>query len=267
MLAPPIDAATGSLRSAGVSAASEAWCSVVYRPFQPKLSGRYPFRADGDDAALADVAELFRPAGALWGFYDEKLKADLPRAGRSFQFAKSLGRDAPFRPELIGFLEHAQEITDALFPAGSAEPRVQFSVRIRPTPGVAVVWLEVDGQRFDYRNGPEEWHRLAWPGPNRGAGAFLRVRTASGQEESFQQEGEWGLFRLLEAGAVKPQGSGSAFTTSWPLPTLNTSVVIDFRPDRTDSPFLSARGGRFLGPFRSGALPPASLGRGGGECP
>jgi type VI secretion system protein ImpL len=268
LLWPPIEAAGRSVRAHVVSDAGEAWCAEVYRPFHPKLAGHYPFRAGGDDAALADLGEFFRPGGALWTFYDEKLKDEVPRAGRSFQFAKRLGTAVPFRPELRGFLESAQLITDALFPGGSTEPKVEFSVRIRPTPGVAVVWLEVDGQRLDYRNGPEEWHRLTWPGPNRGRGAYLRVRTAAGREESFQQDGEWGLFRLLEAGAVKGQPGTSAFTASWALPTLNASVVVDFKPDRSETPFFGARYGarRFLAPFRTGGLPPGDIGGGGGGC-
>ena len=268
LLWPPIEAAGRSARDQVVSGAGEAWCAEVYRSFHSKLAGRYPFRADGEDAALADLGEFFRPGGALWTFYREKLKDEVPRAGRSFQFAKRLGTEVPFRPELKGFLERAQLITDALFPGGGAEPKVEFSVRIRPTPGVAVVWLEVDGQRVDYRNGPEEWHRLAWPGQNRGGGAYLRVRTAAGREESFRQEGEWGLFRLLDASTVKGQPGTSAFTASWALPTLNAAVVVDFKPDRSETPFFGARSGarRFLEPFRTGGLPPADIGRGGGGC-
>ena len=58
--------------------------------------------------------------------------------------------------------------------------------------------LEADGQRVEYRNGPEEWQRIVWTGKI--PGASLRARFDDGREERIQRDGEWGLFRLLEAG-------------------------------------------------------------------
>lgn len=266
LLWPPIDAASRATAAESAGNAARGWCTAVASPFRQRLEGRYPFRADGHDASLSDVAEFFRPGGQLWGFYDQALKGDVQRAGDGFQFAKHLGGVSGFQPEILAYLDRAQEVTQTMFSNGVAEPRVQVSARIRPTPGVAVVWLEVDGVRFDYRNGPEEWHRLTWPGQVKGAS--LRARTASGQEEVVQQEGDWGLFRLMEAGKAKP-GAGQDFSVTWALPSLGASVTIDFHPDRSDTPFFGSRkhgGGRFLAPFRVPLTPPAEIGKSGASC-
>ncbi len=268
LLWPPINAASNATAQEAAGGAARAWCTSVAGPYRQRLEGRYPFRADGGDASLSDVTEFFRPGGELWGFYDQYLRSDVPRGGDGFQFAKQLGGATGFQTGLLGYLERAQDVTQVLFSPGVVEPRVQLTARIRPTPGVAVVWLEVDGQKLDYRNGPEEWHRLAWPGPSRGQGASLRARAASGQEEIVQQEGDWGLFRLMEAGRVRGE-AGKDLSVTWNLPSLGTEITIDFHPERADTPFFGTRkrrGGKFLAPFRSGLLPPAEIGRGAPAC-
>jgi type VI secretion system protein ImpL len=268
LLWPPLDAASGDAVRKGAEGASNDWCATVAQPFRRSLAGRYPFAPGGEDAALADVAEFFRPGGVVWGFYDQALKTDVQRAGEGFKFARQLGGHSGFRGELLTFLERAQEVSRSMFPAGSPEPKVELSVRIRPTPGVAVVILDVDGQRFEYRNGPEEWFRVSWPGKGKSSGASLRARTSAGREEVVQQDGEWGLFRLVEAGKLKGEPGMRDFAVSWPLPSLGTSLTVDFRPARSESPFFGARRGkaRLLAPFRAGVQPPAVIGKAGGAC-
>jgi type VI secretion system protein ImpL len=267
LLWPPLDAASGDAVKKGAEGASNEWCATVFQPFKRSLHARYPFAPGGEDAALADVTEFFRPAGVVWGFYDQALKTDIQRAGEGFKFARHLGGQSGFRGDLLTFLERAQDVTRSLFPAGATEPRVEVSARIRPTPGVAVVVLEVDGQRFEYRNGPEEWYRVTWPGKGK-TGASLRARTSSGREEVVQQDGEWGLFRLIEAGKLKGEPGARDFTVTWPLAALGATLTVDFRPARSESPFFGARRAkaRLLGAFRAGTQPPAVIGKTGGGC-
>jgi type VI secretion system protein ImpL len=131
-----------------------------------------------------------------------------------------------------------------------------------------VVIVEVDGQRFEYRNGPEEWFRVVWPGKGKASGASFRARTSSGREEVVQQDGEWGLLRLIESGKLKGEPGARDFTVSWPLPSLGASLTVDFRPARSESPFFGARRGkaRLLGSFRAGVQPPAVIGKAGAGC-
>jgi type VI secretion system protein ImpL len=267
LLWPPIEEATRELRDGATDEVARRWCSAVVKPWNDTVGRRYPFTREGEDASLADVADFYRPGGGrLWGFYGESLKSAVPRAGDGFQFGKQLGGTS-LRPDLLPFLQHAQEVTTVLFPQGSSEPQVAFSVRVRPTPRIAAVFLEVDGQRIEYRNGPEEWHKLTWPGKS--PGASLRVRAADGQEEVLQRDGEWGLFRLLEAGSVKGEPRGLEFSMAFPLQALGASITIDFRPVRSESPFFGSRRGgrRLLEPFRAAGAPPGQIGRSGSACP
>jgi type VI secretion system protein ImpL len=265
---PPIDAAEDFRWAEEVRLTSAKWCFEVALWYRDNLAGRYPFDRDSrDDEALGDVAAFFRPGtGLLWKFYAESLSRFVQRAGDGFQFVRASDRTPPFRSELLQFLRRAQDVTAALFPPGTAAPGVAVSLRIRPTPRIAAVFLDLDGQHIEYRNGPEEWHRVAWPGEGKAPGASLRVRAAGGADETVVRDGDWSFFRLLEAGAVRTEAGTRDFTVAFPMQTLGATIVIDVRPNRSETPFFAARrsaNARFLEPFRGLTAP---VGIGGSPC-
>jgi type VI secretion system protein ImpL len=240
MLWPPIDAASLSSSQAIAMGAGRVWCSEVYEPYMRTIAGRYPFSRNGHDLGVADFAAFYQSGGVLWAFYDEVLANYLPRQGDRFQFDQQrLGRN--FSAALPRFLMRSRDITNSFFPAGATEPRVDFDIRIRPSPRVATQVVNIGGKAVEYHNEPEQWQRMSWPGENPAAGALIEIRGGSGMRERVHQEGEWGLFHLLEAGSVTTGGGGRVFTVVWRLRTQDVDITIDFRPVRADSPFFGVR--------------------------
>ena len=77
-------------------------------PYARTLHNRYPFSASGQDAALSDVADFYRPTrGAVWAFYTEALTGDIARQGDQYDFVTRLGSDMSdnWRPELRSFYQ------------------------------------------------------------------------------------------------------------------------------------------------------------------
>lgn len=263
LLWPPILAASSSSTAALAGARGTEWCSAVARPFGSTLRGRYPFDRDGQDAPLADFGAFYKPTGGiLWSFYDTVLARDISRAGGRFSTTSSDGVGSAYGAPLITFLERSQAISDAMFPPGSGDPKVDFEVRIRPTPGVATTTLTIDGQRYEYRNGPEQWFAMHWPGEDQ-HGATLRIRGAA-IEESFEQSGDWGFFRLLDAGVARANPSDRTLSVAYRVENQGVDVVIDVRAARTQNPFVVGASGRLFETFRgSGANAPRSIASGG----
>lgn len=268
LLWPPIEGASLSTTKAVAGGKGLAWCNEVVVPFDRTLRGKYPFDASGHDAALTDLADFYKPDGVLWTFYQEKLADDVQRVGDRFEFSTRLGGQAGFSEALLGFLARSHEITTVLFPPGAKEPLVEFEVRIRPSPGVASITFELDGQVVKAQNEPDRWHKLRWPGEGR-KGAAIRVKGAQNLSETIRQDGDFGLFRLLEAGTVSASLSSRVFSVTWPLGSRSgVTITFDFRPLRTEAPFfgLSRRGGmKLFQSFRGGGVyPPHAIARGGG---
>ncbi len=271
LLSPPINLALRDARSGvPVRTVAAAWCDLVAKPFQDGLGSRYPFARTGPDAAMADVAEFFRPEkGVVWGLYKKTLEGTVQRSGDGFRFADGAA-EAGYRPELLTFLRQAQEITTGLFPEGAQDPSVSFSVRVRPTSRIATAFLQVDGQSFEYGNGSEEWHAIAWPNKSAGGsrGATLRVRATDGTEETIQREGDFGFLRLLEEGSLEGDPGGRDFAIMFQM-AFGANVVVDFRMDRSEPLFFGTHGGnqaRLLDAFRSFPPIPPSIGTATASC-
>jgi len=255
LTSPPLEEAYRVVTGAQKSEALRNFCNGVGEPFRA-LSKRYPFAPVPAEAPLADVADFFRPkTGQIWAFFDANMKTNVVRAGD--RFLNPAGEHV-YPPDVIGYLGRANDVTRALFPPSSNDPQVPFSVHIHPVPKLASVSLTVDGDTFEYRNGPEEWRSFKWPSPGKTPGASIRVRDPRGKVEVIQQDGDWGLLRLFEQGTVH-SSSPAMFTLSWRVPTLDSEVLIDVKPVRGESPFTPGQGSRkssFLAVFRGPGLVP-----------
>lgn len=260
----PIPAVGAVVMGEKCKAVQQDWCAKV-APFIRNLASRYPFNRNGDDVDLSELAQFYQPqAGKLWAFVNESLGGEVEQSGNSFKFASKPGRCGELKPILLTFLNKSKELANALFPPGAQGPSVPFSVQLQPNPKLATVWLTIDGEKIGgYLGGPPQWYSLVWPG--RTPGASLRVRDIDQREELVQQGGAWGVFRLLEAGRLKNEPAGNDFAMSWNLPALGSSVSIDFKASRGESPFLGGKQGgvqKLLGMFRApGVIPPQSIGK------
>ncbi|MET0344306.1 MAG: type VI secretion system membrane subunit TssM [Polyangiales bacterium] len=265
LLMPPLLAARVATSGDLARQRSESWCTDVVAPFARTLAGRYPFVRGGRDATLADLVAFYRPMqGIVWSAYEALLAHDLQRSGEHFVTRPGAPLARRYRAQLPSFLQRAQAIARALFPEPGGPPRVAFDVRVRPTPGVASIALDVDGQRVDFHNGPERWVALHWPGDGPTRGATLRVRGAD-VDETIAQEGEWGLFRLLESGTVEARAGEPHFGVRFRLRTQR-DVVLEVRPARAEQPLLGP-GGEPLEVFRArGVEAPRDIAEGVRGC-
>ncbi|MSP25219.1 MAG: type VI secretion system membrane subunit TssM [Myxococcales bacterium] len=232
------------LKSAG-GAASGLWEVEVWPQYRDHVQNRYPFNmASRRDASFEDVLKFFRPKeGTLWGFYEANLKDYHNRVGHKFIPATHLAgvaparRFTPFNANLYNCLERADEITDALFPKG-AEPRLEFSVNLTTvSPIVSEIVFELDGKKRSYRNEKEFWHAFTWPGEAEPS-ASIRIRGAGGLDEEIKREGQWGLWRLLEAGRhTATKDDDKLFRVEWQMSAPPVVVVMEIRPKRANHPF------------------------------
>lgn len=273
LLWPPLQASAASWSGDQARRSGAGWCSAVAGPFGRALRGRYPFVKGASDAALDDFDAFYRPDGSLWGFVSSTLGGVVTREGTRFKAVQRLG-DAgasAYSRSVLPFLEQSHRITSTFYPLGSKAPRIDFQVRIKPTPWIARTALSVGGKTVQYGTGPELWQELSWPGEQPMQGAAFTLSGVNLAGNRIEEPGVWGLMRLLERGKVE-RTSDQTFRVEWPvdLHQGRFQVVMEFRPNRVDSPFFgptTAGSPRLLGVLRQLATaPPPQLTASGAPC-
>ena len=100
-------------------------------------------------------------------------------------------------------VEDARHIRETFFRPGSRDPEVQF--RLTPlslSAKAARFTLELDGETFEYRHGPERGFAAKWPGKSPGPAA-VTFEVPGGGRPNLVAHGPWAWFRLLQSARIE----------------------------------------------------------------
>jgi type VI secretion system protein ImpL len=173
-------------------------CNAVVR-------GRYPFSpGSGLDVPLADFGRLFGYGGLFETFFKDNLAALVDTTRRPWSWrAGADGASLGVSVAMLREFEAAQQIRESFFRPGAQLPELHFTlIPVALDAGATRFLLEVDGQQFEYRHGPQTSRPASWPGPNPGASA-ASFEDRSGGHPNVAYQGPWALFRLLDSGHLQ----------------------------------------------------------------
>jgi type VI secretion system protein ImpL len=174
----------------------------VLRECRELLEGRYPLRRDSaDDVPLQDFGRVLGYGGTFDTFFRTHLAALVDTSRTPWQWregAAAIGGS----PAMLRQFQQAQRIREVYFKPGTQVPEARFNL----TPGsldVAVTrfGLDLDGQRFEYRHGPQQSSPLTWPGGAVGQVA-ITFEERSGGSPNVVKQGPWAWFRMLDQAQV-----------------------------------------------------------------
>ncbi len=248
LLMNPITLAWGNVVKDAGAAAGASWQASVWQKWHEKLEGKYPFANSPSDAGLNDFLDFFAPGdGVLWAFYDESLKATLDRNGTHFAPSRRFRSSISYTSDFLDVcLRRGAQFTSVLYPPKTDHAAVAFEVNVHSvSPSIAEIVIEVDGASHTYRNEPEQWLPVVWPGKGQ-HGARLRVRGSGGLNEELSRPGDFGLFRLVDLADIKPGRAGGAqdgtptLVATWDLRAAREKAVVslDLRPSRNENPLV-----------------------------
>ena len=260
ILRPPFDAVRGVVEKGQGEGLGGSWCSAVYIPFHEQVKDKYPFNRKGYDLPIGEFAAWFGPdQGPIWEFYNASLAARIQKNGNVFNIVDA-GNAATlsYNTQLPPFLTQVGDIGSVMFPPGSATPKFEFEVQIDGTPGVSEITLKVDGQEVTYRNGPQSWKPMTWPGAEGDPGASIRAK-GLGKNGDVVRKGDWGFWHLLEEATVSGSAGQQVYSIKWDLTDQQVGIItIRLRPRRNETPLFGvpARGQRkFMGLFSTLKVP------------
>jgi type VI protein secretion system component VasK len=205
--APPTGAALAQRRRE-LNERGRALCADM----EPVLA-KFPLNPDArEEVTLAELKDLFAPGtGKLWALQQEQLRGTLEKQGAAWVVRADA--PVPLSAPFVGFFNRAAQVSAALFPEGSPEPRVELSVRAVLSGRQRNVILTIGSQRAEFGRGTTSPAKMTWPS---GRGASLVVRQDRGalpdRNHTIEtRPGDWALFRVF-ARANKVQGGRAEWT-------------------------------------------------------
>jgi type VI secretion system protein ImpL len=201
------DSTTAAVRGGARNTLEARYQQDVARECTTVVDGRYPFvPTSAVDVPLADFGRLFGYGGVYDTFFRSEL-ADLVDTSRSEWAWRSDATGASVGGSLgmLRQFEAAEHIRETFFRIGSQMPEVRFTVTLTYLDVAASKFqIELDGQMFENRHGPERPLPAVWPGPMPGAAAAT-IEDAAGARPNIVFKGPWAAFRLIDAGVPQRQ--------------------------------------------------------------
>jgi type VI secretion system protein ImpL len=194
LLKSPAERVTGLIsgelsaqKRAGAASAANDAAKAFCTQAQPVLD-KFPFSRATEQATRAELTKLFKPTGGdISQFFDQLVASSvLARQGGTYRAASGA---AP-TPALLQFVRASSAITDALFPNGASEPRIQFEIRPHMQ-GMVPVTMTFGEETRQLTRGDEQPMRATWRFGDKSSIVFSR-------QGSNRQEvpGPWAPFKM-----------------------------------------------------------------------
>lgn len=183
----------GRLTAGKKEAERAAFCKAI----APALT-KYPFNpASASEATLIEVSNVFAPVtGEVWKYQQASLGELTARAGGRWDQRPDVQKPR-VTPEMLAFLTRAQQLTDVFFPAGSQQPRLQYTLRPVPKQDVGIKF-EIDGTVMNSKESSIQ-KTFDWPARASAAPGASGSEIGGPIETGFgKYSGLWGVFRLFQ---------------------------------------------------------------------
>lgn len=206
------------------------WTEQIY-PKARALEAGYPF-VKGGQASVADLSAFLNPAsGHLMSFFKTRLANSFEGAPGSWKPKGS----APFSfsDDFVKYLNDSARLSAALFPSNGQQPAVSYELVVQPVPN-AVTKITIDGTSLEAQATSPATVKFTWPSEKGVSGAQIIV-TSEGTELAPQSfSGEWGLFKMFDAGS--PVKSDGGYKLTWNVGSVTVQATL--RPGSTaNNPF------------------------------
>lgn len=239
---------------------NKTWQAQVVEPFQKTLADKYPF-APGSriEATGAEIGQVFGPEGAVAKFVNASMGPLVVRRGDVLSPRTWADIGITLAPQAVqsfpGWV--APLSSNGVASPTSSGPQTVFQLQATPAPGTTEYTIEIDGQQLRYRNTPPVWFNMVHPGPGT-SGARITAVTFDGRTvELFNEPGQFGLKRMIEA-AAKKRKDGGVHELRWGSGAVSVAVDLKITSSAEANAGGSAAGSQG---FKGMRLPVTIVGR------
>ena len=203
----------------------------------------FPFQWNSTtDASLDELTGMIDPAkGALWRFQAQSLAEFVAKEGSVWK-SKDPAKKPQVTQDMLAFLNRAQSLADAFYPAGATQPRVYYTLRQKLDSRFkdTTLELEIDGQNYPFTSFQKQFSWPSGPG-SKDLGAKARIKTGAVAFTFASRPGLWGIFKIMGDAEPRPLG---AKTVEWKYSSGGLGRREPIEPAPVDLDIVSFPGGQ-----------------------
>lgn len=194
---------------------------------------KYPFQPKSlEDTSLDELSGLFAPVnGAIWKFCSGSLAELVVKEGSQWK-PKDPAKKPQLTGEMLTFLNRAEAVTEAFFPAGATSPKLNYSLRpvLDAAFGGSFLELQIDGRIYQLNSALRK--EFTWPPPESAkARAIAGLRAGLVFASFADRSGLWAVFRIM--GDAEPRGLNSAMV-EWRDSQVGAKAPIEPAPVKVE---------------------------------
>ncbi len=209
---------------------NSAWSGEMARYCRRAFSNRYPLIKDStNDANLSDFARFFGPQGMMDSFIAKHLSPFVDTTVTPWQARSASGVSLGISGSTLQQFERADRIREAFFPGNSAVPKIRFEMRaVKLTKAARHVLFKLGEEKeLLYRHVDTRWKPMEWPPPDGLMQALVEFKPVSGSARPrIKKEGDWALFRLIDAGRLSGTGRSELYRLSFSADGLEAQFEV-----------------------------------------
>lgn len=204
----PLNQAWQTVLQPSAASLNSQWQASIVTSWRGAFDGRYPFAATRSDASLPMLGQFIRAdSGRIDQFLTRQLGGVLHKEGNRWVPDKVNSQGLRFNPAFLQAVNQLSQLADILYTDGGMG--IRFELMGKPVRDVVETTFNLDGQKLRYFNQMESWQSFNWPGATDKPGVMLTWTSVNGGANLFADEqGNWGLIRLLEKAAITPLDDG-----------------------------------------------------------
>jgi type VI secretion system protein ImpL len=251
----PLDQTWQAVVQPAAASLNDIWRNSILADWNRTFGGRYPFADSENDASLPEMARFMRPDnGVIAQFVMTQLAGVVERQGDHWGAAQGADQGKlRLDPGFLEGLNRLMRVSTVLFPSGDAH--IRFDLRGVATPGITDMRIVLPGNELHYFNQREEWVPFEWPGQALENRSHLEWQTErGGLRSAIDEQGRFGLIRLLERAKVSPQDNARYLLTWTPDATTGIALNVQLRSEAGKGPLDVLQLRHFALPMRIFAI-------------
>jgi type VI secretion system protein ImpL len=181
-----------------------------------QISGKYPFNPkSSEEVSIDQFNAVFAPkTGALWTFFDNnKMSQFIAKQGAKYQSTSS--GTVNINPAFLEFFNHAADVTETFFPAGSPSPKFAYTLKAMPSNLEGVI-LKVGSETL---SGMGQQKTFYWTGVPEQV-----VASTQGGDILGTFPGAWAIFHFVAD--AHAHGSGSIIDLEWVQQSNGRTIML-----------------------------------------